>query len=163
MSPGGLVVKQQTRNRSTGQLVIELASTCIFLMVFIVVSVDIGLLLYGANINDKACRDACRAAAQANNEIDARKMAEAILSGQRLAGDTMGKGIVTRPSIPAGTAGLTYVDFNGTPAPDESPYVTVTTECNSTLPFAPPELLGSTLNHNVTFRQSYTFPIVKLK
>jgi Flp pilus assembly protein TadG len=153
----------KTRNRSTGQLVIELASTCVFLLIFVLVSVDIGLLLYGAHINDKACRDACRAAAQTNNATDARRVAEAVLSGQRLAGDTVGKGIVTRPTIPAGAAGLTYVDYNGTPAPDESPYVTVVTECNSTLPFAPPELLGHSMNQSFTFRQSYTFPIVRVR
>ena len=155
-----------TRNRK-GQLALEVAATCVFLLVFILLSVDLGFLLYGANINDKACRDACRAPAQLANAA-ALQRANAALRAQRLAGDTIGQSIVTRPVIPGG--GLIYDDYGGAvhagmggllPA-NRTPFVTVTTQCTSTLPFAPPQLLGNTLPGTFTFRQTYTFPIVQV-
>lgn len=141
------------RRSSKGQLALELASTCIFLLVFTLISVDIGCLLYGASINDKACRDAARAAAQASNAADATRQANAALARHR-AGS-----IITPPTLTS----LTYQDFGGSPPADESPFVTVVTQCNSTLPFAPPELLGHVMPNQLTYRQSYTFPIVRVR
>lgn len=152
------------RNRK-GSLLLEFTATSIFLLGFALVTIDMAFLLYGANINDKACRDACRAAAQANNAGTARQLADATISAQRLAGDTIGQSIVTRPVITS----LVYQDFGaqrpplGFLRPDRSPFVQITTQCNSTLPFAPPSLLGNVIPGSFTFRQTYTFPIVLIQ
>lgn len=140
------------RERSAkGTLAIELAATSVFLLGFTLISVDIGMLLFGASINDRACRDACRAAAQARNATQATLQANAVLARHRTSG------FVTAPTLQS----LTFNDFGGNPPANQSPFVTVVTTCTSTLPFAPPQLLGNLVNNSLTYRQSYTFPIVR--
>lgn len=141
------------RRSKKGTLALELAATSVFLLGFTLISLDIGLLLFGASVNDRACRDACRAAAQARNATDATKLANAVLARHRV------QGMVTAPTL----VSLTFNDFGGNPPADESPVVTVVTTCNSTLPFAPPQLLGGLLNNRLTYNQSYTFPIVRAR
>lgn len=156
------------RSRSNkGQLALEFAATVIFLLAFTLITVDMGFLLYGACINDKACRDAARAAAQAKDATTALSLANAAINSQRLNGDTLSSAIVSRPVIPAG--GLTYQDYGGQrpPAggllPNVSPFVRVTTQCTSRLPFAPPAILGNVLPNSLVFQQTYTYPIVNIR
>lgn len=136
-----------------GTLALELAATSVFLLGFTLISVDIGMLLFGASINDRACRDACRAAAQSRNATEATRQANAVLARHAV------QGIVTAPTLQS----LTYNDFGGNPPVNQSPFVTVVTQCNSVLPFAPPQLLGHLVNNQLTYRQSYTFPIVRVR
>lgn len=142
------------RKNQTGQLTVELASVSIFLTVFSILAVYIGLMVFGATLNDRACRDACRAAAQGKSLAEADRLARATLAAH----DT-GSGIISPPVLTS----ITYEDFAGAPPVDESPFVTVITSANANLPFAPPEFFGSSAGQQVTFRQKYTFPIIKVR
>lgn len=144
---------KRTRRSKKGTLAMELAATSVFLLGFTLISLDIGFLLFGASVNDRACRDACRAAAQAQNATEATRQANAVLVRHRV------QGIVTNPTLQS----LTFTDFGGNPPANQSPFVTVVTTCSSNLPFAPPQLLGNLLNNSLVYRQSYTFPIVRAR
>lgn len=143
------------RRRSSAHSMIELAMLSVLFTVFAVFSVDIGFVIMGSQMNDAACRDAARAAAQGNDYATALSLAQAALAAHRPDGY-----FVTQPTID--TSGFEYEDFSGSPPPDTSPFVTVTTSTNVRIP-APIFLPGATFGPGGTmaFRKSLTFPIVK--
>jgi hypothetical protein len=116
---------------------------------------NIGLLIMGAGINDKACRDAARSAAQASNYTAALKAARAALQGHVTDGY-----FVSAPAM--ADTDLVYEDFAGNPPTDTSPYVSVTTTTVVRIP-APFMMYGATFGAGgtQTFRRTYTFPSVK--
>ncbi len=145
----------EKRNGRRGHSIIELAMLSVLFAVFAVFALDIGFVLMGSQMNDAACRDAARSAAQGSDYLTSLNLARAALIGHRPDGY-----FVTQPTLV--TSSFVYEDFGGSPPPDTSPYVTVTTTTNVRIP-APVFFAGASFGTNGTlaFSKTYTFPIVK--
>lgn len=134
---------------------IELGASAFVLAVLAIFCADIGVLLYGANVNDRACRDAARAAAQTSSQQAALAAAEASLSAYAVDGYYLKDLILDYDSF-------VYEDFGGSAPPDQSPFVVVSTSLTAKIP-APVLFFGASFGkdgeHN--FSRTYTFPIVK--
>jgi hypothetical protein len=141
--------------RKRGNTIIELAGVSSLLVVIALFCADIGIVSFGASLNDQACRDACRAAAQGSDVATATNMAKASLKAHLADGY-----FITTPAMKAG--GLVYEDFSGSPPPDTSPYVEVTTSNTVRIP-APVLFFGAKFGKGGTmnFSKKYTFPIVR--
>lgn len=140
--------------RQTGSLAVELG-VAVLIMIFIVAfSLNICMAMIGYTMNDRACRDAARSAAQGANLTEATTRANRIL-------------VTYQKSLPLfrnlKVDSITYTDFGGLPPAGVAPFVTVTTSAISNVP-CPVTLFGSSAfgAGTMQFRKSYTFPIVKL-
>ena len=117
--------------------------------------------MLGFEVNDRACRDACRAAAQQTNAQDAKTAAQAILKSHKTDGV-----FLTQPTLKDGANQFIYQDFGGDPLAG-NPTVTVTTEieCHTPVPLT---FIGNTFAHDgvtfssekMKFQKRYTFPII---
>ena len=148
-------IKMKARNRASGHTLIELSMLSVLFVVLAVLSLDIGYLLMGSELNDRACRDAARAAAQGDNYATALQLAQTAVIPHN------GDGVfVSTPTVDPSV--FTYQDFGGDPPPNTSPFVTVTTRTRIKVP-APIFFLGAEFgaNGSMSFNKTYTFPIVK--
>lgn len=138
-----------------GHTLIELSMLSVLFVVMSVLCLDMGYLIMGSQMNDRACRDAARAAADADNYATALQLAQAAVVPHR--GDGY---FVTNPTVDSSQ--FLYQDFGGDPPPNTSPFVRVTTNCNIRLP-APIFFLNSSFGSSgaMTFSKTYIFPIVK--
>ena len=148
------------KKRGKGLAAVELACGSFFLLVLTLLAIDITILMLGYELNDRACRDACRAAAQQSTPLAAQNAASTILKTHIADGN-----FVTNPTLLTGPAYFQYQDFGGNPSAG-NPTVTVTTECKVKTP-VPLTFVGSVFGHDGdwtsdqwTFRKRYTFPIV---
>ena len=139
-----------------GDLAIEVTFGAFLFLVFTLLSFDLGMLLFCADFNDRACRDAARAAAQGSDFATATKLAKVALKAHAPS--------VAYMSVPSLQGPINYVNFAGKP-PDArtSPYVQVTTAMSSKIPTGPVEFLGAKFmpGGQATFVQTYTFPIIR--
>ena len=60
-----------------GTMAIELTGGSLFLIVLSLLFVDVSVMMLGFQVNDRACRDACRAAAQQSSSSQAIAAAKA--------------------------------------------------------------------------------------
>jgi hypothetical protein len=154
----GLRGQRRTRTRkSSGSLVIELTACAFLFTFFAILAVHVGVMIFGAFLNDRACRDAARAAAQGKTIAQATQLAKAVLVSHRQTNS-----FLTSPNL---QIPIVYQDFGGNPPnPQTSPYVQVTTTTTSTLPFKALNFQGDvfTQDQTLTFSQTYTFPIVRV-
>jgi len=141
--------------RMSGHSAIELGTMAVVITVMALLCANIGVLVMCASINDQACRDACRAAAQMGSASTAQQAAQAALRLYRVDGYFVGQ-----PSFDSDS--FVYQDFGGDPTPESSPFVTVTTTSVARIP-APILFLGARFGEGgtMTFSRTYTFPIVK--
>jgi Flp pilus assembly protein TadG len=141
--------------RRGGHTIIELGAIAVLLVVIAMFSADIGVIVLGTTMNERACRDASRAAAQCSDAVAAQKAAQAALAAYAADGY-----FVTTPVLNTGS--FVYQDFLGSPPADTSPFVTVTTSTQVKVP-APIFLWGASFGSGgtMTFSKTYTFPIVK--
>jgi hypothetical protein len=147
--------KKQSR-AGRGVLVVELATSAFMLLIFSALAAHLSLMVYGAFINDRACRDAARAAAQGSSALEAQRMALTILTTHHAVGS-----YVEPPTI---KGNVQYQDYNGTPTAGHSPFVHVVTETKVHSPFKLLTMCGETFQDGtILFTQSYTFPIVRVK
>jgi hypothetical protein len=123
-------------------------------MLLAVFTADIALLIFACSVNDKACRDVVRAAAQQPTA------AQALLFAQAAVKSVPTDGIFISPIQLVG--GVNYNDFGGNPPAGMCPFVQVTTQINVTLP-APIYFFGASFTNHVSFSQIYTSPIIKTK
>lgn len=152
--------RRKTPRRQRGLAAVEIACGSLFLCVFLLLAIDVSILMLGYEVNDKACRDACRAAAQQSSPTEAITAAQAILKTHQTDGN-----FVTQPIMLTGASNFQYQDFGGDPLAG-NPTVTVTTECRVKTP-VPLVFVGNNFGHDGgwvndywTFRKKYTFPIV---
>lgn len=145
------------RCRNAGHVLIEFVCFAFWLLLFMYICTDICVLLLGASANDRACRDAARAAAHGSNPTEARTLAETSLKAHA------GGGFFT--SSPALYGNIIYNDYAGNPPPTQTPFVTVETRSTAKLPFAPIVWFnnGFTQSGTYTFSRTYTFPIVRFR
>lgn len=138
-----------------GTAAIELAGGSLFLIVLVLLAVDVSVMMLGFQVNDRACRDACRAAAQQSTVDLARAAAQASLKLHHVDGQ-----FVEPPTMLTDATNFIYQDFGGNPMAG-NPSVTVTSECKVKLP-VPLIFCGNQLDNSgsYTFKKRYTFPIV---
>ncbi len=149
-----------------GHNAIELASICIIFVVVTVLCLDVGVMILASGTNERACRDACRAAAQATTSATALQAAQAACAAHAAGSQYF----ATQPTVDVAT--FQYQDFaatNGVPPPplpaSTPPTVTVTTRVDVIVP-APIVFMGLVKfggpgQNTMTFRKTYVFPIVR--
>lgn len=132
-----------------------LAAVLVLVVVFAILVVDIGILSFAAALNDSACRNAAEAGARGSDYTKATTLAHAALKTYWTDGY-----IVSKPAITF----LDYQTFGGNPPPGERPFVQVQTEVIVKLPLRIP-FFGLTVNdnHEMVFKQTYAYPIIKPK
>lgn len=150
-------LKMRKRRSDKGHVLIEFVCFAFWLLLFMYITTDVCVLLLGASANDRACRDAARAAAHGSNATEARNLAETSLKAHA------GGGFFTSP--PALFGSITYNDYAGNPPAKQTPFVVVETRSTAKLPFAPLVFFnnGFTQAGSYTFSRKYTFPIVRFR
>lgn len=147
------------KRKHTGTALFELVGISFIVVTMALISVNIGVLIFAAWLNDSACRDSCRAAAQQGNAEDAKSAA--IIACKQFA--TAAGGVVGDPKVELDPANFTfeiYPDEDGKPQMDKGPYVRVTTSLVSKLP-APIILSDVGFTDLLVFKQTYTFPLLE--
>jgi hypothetical protein len=148
-------LRNRQRN-SRGFSFAEIGASSVFIIFLVIVSLDMWFLLIAAPINDAACRDAARAAAQGADSTTAGNLAASAISARQ----NQSSMFIQPPKI----INFTYQDFQGNPPPNTTPYVSVTTQSQVT-PIIPLSVFGSMIigGQTINFTQTYTYPIVRTK
>lgn len=144
------------QRRSGGHNTIELACVLVAFAIVTVLAIDIGIICLANSTNDTACRDAARAAAQGSNYASALRLAQSAIRQHSASSTYFGA-----PTIDG--AEFVYEDFGGSPPPNTSPFVSVTTTMNVRVP-APVNFAGAHFypsDGTTQVRKTYDFPIVK--
>lgn len=131
--------------RATGRAAMELTGGSIFLVVLLVTIFDVSLIMFGVQVNDRACREACQAAARQTTSEKAMAAARETLALQKLNNQ-----FVENPTLLFDPVNFLYQDGNAT--------VTVTSQCKVKLP-VPLICFGAEAEGGITFRKRYTLPI----
>jgi hypothetical protein len=131
----------------------EVAITSFLVVMLAVFTINICLLIFACSVNDKACRDVVRAAAQQSTA------SQALLFANASAKNHQTDGFFISPIV---VKNCTYQDYGGNPPVGQAPYVQVITQVNVTLP-APIFFFGAGFVNKFTFSQIYTSPIIKTK
>lgn len=143
--------------KASGNTLIELAAVAWIMPLAAVMSVNVGVLVFGNWTNDAACRDAVRAAAQQNNKQDAQVAALNAVKPFATSSDN-----VSSPKISFTANDFefeTFADENGKPQMEKGPFVKVTTRLEAKLPAA--IVYGDAgFTDKLVFKQSYTYPII---
>lgn len=142
--------------RKRGSLSVELTCGSVMAAVFVVIALHLGIIVFGAYINDRVCRDACRQAAQGQDLAESTKLASAVIKSYP------GGTFLSQPKL---DGAVVYQDFGGSPPAQTSPYVQVRTKTEAIMPFGPLAFFnaGVLQDGKVAFVKSYTFPIVRVK
>ncbi|MBX9567486.1 MAG: hypothetical protein K2X77_01265 [Candidatus Obscuribacterales bacterium] len=151
-----------------GSSIVELGAIAFIMPVIMLICVNVGVMVFAAYINDSACRDAARAAAQRSNPSDAYQVANIVVKNHSATCGGLISSLVLlgQDPGPVGTATGSSFEYNSFADPttgesniDEGPYVKVTTQLLASLP-APIVFDGASFTNQVKFKQSYIFPIV---
>jgi Flp pilus assembly protein TadG len=147
-----LRARARRRRGEKGALIVELTAALFLMTFFVILAIHIGIIIYGAFLNDAACRDAARAAAQAKTQVIATQQAQAVLVSHKQNNGYLSSPVLVVPIVYQGNS----------PNAQTSPYVQVTTTTTVNLPFPAMNFLTQVFNagQNYTFSQTYTFPIV---
>jgi len=143
---------QNRRRSSTGSSFIELALTIMIITGMVLFALDICMLMIAYGINDRACRDAARAASRARNQGEAMNLAAAAIRYHDIA-----SALIDNPTIDQSA-----FKFVPNPSGALQPYVSVTTRTNTRVP-APIFMLGTQIGGDqVAIAKQYTFPLMKI-
>ncbi len=153
---------RKTGRRSRGSITIEFAVGCMFLLVMSALALDITLLMLAYETNDRACRNACRSAAQQTSTLKAQQAANAVLNNVSVDGVFLKK-----PTLMTSSPYYIYEDYGGDPRAG-NPFVRISSQMEVRTPvplnFFGIAKFGDANNDGVgdswTFRKTYTFPIV---
>ncbi len=148
------------RKRKQGSAVIEIVITLSLMIVLAALGADLSLITYAMFLNDQACRDATRAAAQQSSSATALQAAQVQIKVHATDGFFVSQPQLVSQSSP----NFVYNDYAGNVPANQSPYVTVTTSVNIKLP-APIFFWGNNFmpNGSMKFVRQYTYPIIKEK
>jgi len=137
--------------QNKGTILIELTAVVFFLLVFMLIAIHVCLLVFGISSNDRACRDAARAAAQGRDQATATQLAKVALKAH------------ASPTSFFASPTLTKVVYDISSSPTKSPTVQTTTSTTAMLPVGAFVFFGNSAvkNGQLVFTQAYTFPIVK--
>lgn len=163
-------IKHGYLKRSTaGSSFIEVAISSVALGVIVLFGLDAYVWTQAFMINDLACRDACRAAAQARPPSGANTVAAYAAAAQQAADRELKVMHINTGGPYIQNPQLISCVWNGVgptdplPAPPATPTVTVQTSIDMRLPF--PIIFMSqqvTPGGVLVFRRSYTMPLVVL-
>lgn len=144
------------RRRRRAQVFLELPMVACMMIAFAAIACNVSVVSMAAELNDRACRDACRSAAEGDDADTAYQLALAALAGHGYESPFFGK-----PELVAGL--FYYEDYQGNAPVNQSPYVSVTTRMTLAPP-SPIVFMGTTLGsfENIVAERTYRFPIVKL-
>lgn len=150
-----------------GSSIVELGAIAFIMPIVMLICVNVGVMVFAAYLNDSACRDAARAAAERGTASDAFQVANIVVKNHSATCGGLISSLVLLGADPGPVASSTgafeYNKFadpvTGQSQIDEGPYVKVTTQLLASLP-APIVFDGTSFTNQVKFRQSYTFPIV---
>ena len=150
-----------------GSALIELGAIAFVLPLITIICVNVGVMVFAAWLNDSACRDAARAAAQRDNASDAYKVANLIVKERSAnTGGLISSLILLGQDPGAGAATGKFFKYELFPDPatgealiEKGPFVKVSTQLQASLP-APIVFNGAKFTNVLSFRQSYIFPIV---
>lgn len=144
--------KKARSMKGTGLAEVSVASLILIVMALFALDIGTAMVCYG--LNDRACRDAARAAAQGQSPAEAQNLAQQIL--RSYASNTS---LTESPVL----LKVNYKDFDGSPPDGVSPFVSVTTRMQVRT-IAPFSAFGkNTIADKFPVTKTYTFPIVKLK
>lgn len=141
----------------------EIIVPAIFLIAMVVIGLNIWILVSACALNDAACRDATRAAAQGSSAGVAQNLAQATLSTKQ----QMASFFVNTPTITY----FVYRDYGVStgnpvvPPKNMAPAVTVRTEIR-VRPLLPLYFFGSAVikgTDQIAMQQTYTYPLIKTK
>lgn len=143
-------------SRKSGSLIVELASGTLLTVVFVLLGLHLGIIIFGAYQNDRVCRDACRNAAQGMDATEANKLVNVVLLGYN---DT---DFLKAPKL---SGPVVYQDYGGNPPAQTSPYVQVETTTEANMPFGVLAFFNSGIlqDGKLKFSKKYTFPIVRTR
>ena len=154
-------------NNETGSSFVEVAIASVALGVIVFIGLDAYVWTQAFMINDMACRDACRAAAQATSPTNSA--AAYTLAAKNAAQRELNLHIVSGPWIKnPQLVSITWNDLgasNGGPMPPapQTPNVIIRTSLDVNLPVPITFMQQTVLNSGtLTFHRSYTMPIVNL-
>jgi len=138
---------------------VDLTLTTMLVSALGAIGANATVIILACNVNDAACRDAARAAAQTTSATQALMAAQTQLNIH-----SHGAFFVTQPALSSTSApDFVYNDFGGSPPPDTSSFVAVTTIVNINIP-APIIFFGTKFGSGpIVYRKRYVFPIVKEK
>jgi hypothetical protein len=144
--------KRRSRTRPvSGSSFVELTVAVAIITAMTIFAVDICLVMVAYGVNDRACRDAARAAAQGADKSQALNLAKAATDMHDFLSN-----VIDEPAIDEST--FTY---QTSPATGQ-PHVTVTTRTTVKVP-APVFLMGAKISDDqISVASQYTFPIVNL-
>jgi hypothetical protein len=169
------IKRQQKQRDNHGLGTVELAASAFALLIMVLISIDLAVLLIGNQTLDRAARDATRAAASQNSSANAVLAARAALRMHGTPGTYISQPTLTSTSAPD----FVFDDYGGTPYGEFIPAglpnagqragnatVTVTTMCDVILPanfgvIGVSTDQGALAGGKMTFRRTYTFPIVR--
>lgn len=144
---------RKTRSQK-GTAFIDLALASGLMIAMAIFSLNICIMIMTYGVNDRACRDAARAAAQGTSATEAEKLARTILRAYQRSNSNF----LAQPTIQR----IVYNDFGGNPPAGISPVVSVTTVASAKLP-APLEFFGKQIGSDrFSMTKSYTFPVVRM-
>lgn len=144
---------KSVRRRNRGSVAIEIGAGALVAIGLMALALNVCFAMMAYGLNDRACREAARAAAQQNTSAAANNIAQVVVAGLSKSNSPLGAIRVVK---------VTYNDFNGTPPDDQSPYVSVTTSSDVRMP-APIEFFGKKVfATSIPVQKTYTFPIVRL-
>jgi len=161
------VKKVRAKRVKNGSSFIEVAIASIALGVIVFFGLDAYIWMQAFMINDLACRDACRAAAQAQGSTNtplAYKTAAQNAAIRELAQHSVPRAYIGNPTFVG--SGFVWNDFgasNGGPMPalPQTPFVRVQSSMNVNLP-VPILIPGAMEAKALVFQRSYAMPIVSL-
>jgi hypothetical protein len=148
--------KRVKKRSASGTVIAEFVPATIMLVLVALIAANLGLALFGAWVNDSACRDAVRAAAQQSTSATALAAAKVAVqsyhSGSWFNGPTVAE---DKNAFDY----QTFPDKAGKPQRALGPYVTVTTTMQVILP-AKIVYHNAKMTDHIDLRQAYTFPIM---
>ncbi len=164
----------------TGQVLsAEVAVTALLMIIFLCMTTDTFICVYGFSELDEAARDAARAAAATNDPLNAYTAAQQAALSHKTDGILVTQPTVSGPAPPAGmnsgancpghnwttNPDFVYMVNPGSPStpcsPSGAPYATVTTRCSIKMP-VPINFFGDVYDRSgaLAYGRTYTFPIL---
>jgi hypothetical protein len=150
-----------SQQRNKGFTLAEVAVSSFIVIFMLIIALDVWMLISAVQMNDSACRDAARAAAQAPDQPTAQNLAFAAVATHKSVAPMFNQS----PTVDI--SNFQFVDYTGgaTIPAGQTPYVRVTTFC-IVHPIIPLSVFGSLIIGNgntLRFNQTYEFPLVKSK
>jgi Tfp pilus assembly protein PilE len=144
-----------TLRQSKGTTIIELSIVAGVLVIVSILCANLGVVSLASTVNDAACRDAARAAAQASDSASSLKLAQTVVLSHQTDGY-----FITQPTVDSSS--FVYQDYSGSPPANTSPYVQVTTTSQVKVP-GPLFFFGAQFEQSgvLTCSRTYRFPIVR--